>query len=552
MMSGQRWSDPRTARCSTSRHPRPRTSGSTAFCWWSTGASARSRSTLPEIDGVKRFVSLWSSADEAPRDDQQVFAPGTRSSSAAPRCICSARNDTPEGARARLTVAALRGTVGSERGHVEARLAVPSSPGVSCLAELDPPFRCARRRPRQPDHETVTGRIPLALPSPVTRRCVPAEGLRRRGRPVPHDRIPRGARSRSACMCACSHPRATSPCTGCLRCTTASTAGRRSISPLEEGIWSFRFEAFGDDFATWEHAADLKIRRGRLDAHARDGSAAVRACRPPEGATACSARVLTNAAARLRDSAVSDAAALEIVRDHAIAEYFADRPLASLGDSGRDARAAGRAPTGRVGAWYEFFPRSEGAKAAEGRHDQERHLPHRGQAHPCRRRHGIRGALPPSDPPDRRLNRKGRNNSLRPAARRPGSRGPSARPRAVTTPSIPTSARWRIPRLRRRHAKAEGMEVALDLALQAAPDHPGWPSIPSGSPPCPTAPSPMRRIRRRSTRTSIRSTSTTTRGDQRRSAPHRPPLDGPGCEDLPRRQPAHQAAPVLGMADRRA
>jgi len=36
----------------------------------------------------------------------------------------------------RLTVAALAGTVGSERGHVEARRAVPSSTGVSPVAEF--------------------------------------------------------------------------------------------------------------------------------------------------------------------------------------------------------------------------------------------------------------------------------------------------------------------------------------------------------------------------------------------------------------------------------
>ena len=47
--------------------------------------------------------------------------------------------------------------------------------------------------------------------------------------------------------------------------------------------------------------------------------------------------------------------------------------------------------------------------------------------------------------------------------------------------------------------------MALDLALQCAPDHP-WAqaSIPSGSPCCPTGRSPTRRIHPRSTRTSTR------------------------------------------------
>ncbi len=32
--------------------------------------------TLPDIAGVTRFVSLWSSADEAPSDDHSQHAPG--------------------------------------------------------------------------------------------------------------------------------------------------------------------------------------------------------------------------------------------------------------------------------------------------------------------------------------------------------------------------------------------------------------------------------------------------------------------------------------------
>jgi glycogen operon protein len=32
--------------------------------------------TLPDIDGVTRFISLWSSADESPSDHHSVYAPG--------------------------------------------------------------------------------------------------------------------------------------------------------------------------------------------------------------------------------------------------------------------------------------------------------------------------------------------------------------------------------------------------------------------------------------------------------------------------------------------
>ena len=55
-----------------------------------------------------------------------------------------------------------------------------------------------------------------------------------------------------------------------------------------------------------------------------------------------------------------------------------------------------------------------------------------------------------------------------------------------------------------------GLEVALDLALQCAPDHPWVTSTRSGSRPAPTGRSRTPRTRPRSTRTSTRSTSTTT------------------------------------------
>ena len=94
----------------------------------------------------------------------------------------------------------------------------------------------------------------------------------------------------------------------------------------------------------------------------------------------------------------------------------------------------------------------------------------------------------------------------------PARRGRSARRRAATTRSTPTSARSRTSTPSWRAASELGLEVALDLALQAAPDHP-WVDrrTRSGSPPAPTARSPTPRTRRRSTRTSTRSTSTTTR-----------------------------------------
>ena len=87
------------------------------------------------------------------------------------------------------------------------------------------------------------------------------------------------------------------------------------VALLEQGVWRFRFEAFGDDFATWEHAADLKIAAGVDAALMRElgallfDRAAAEKSRPDRASGARS----TAAAAPLRDAHVDDDAALAIV-----------------------------------------------------------------------------------------------------------------------------------------------------------------------------------------------------------------------------------------------
>ena len=118
--------------------------------------------------------------------------------------------------------------------------------------------------------------------------------------------------------------------------------------------------------------------------------------------------------------------------------------------------------------------------------------------------------LPPIHPIGE-VNRKGPNNTLTPARTTPAHRGRSAPKDGghdAVHPDLGT-----IEDFDAFVARAEqlGLEVALDLALQCAPDHP-WvdAATRSGSRPAPTARSRTPRTRRRSTRTSTRSTSTTT------------------------------------------
>ncbi|MFT4214628.1 MAG: DUF3416 domain-containing protein [Microbacterium sp.] len=248
---------------------------------------------------------------------------------------------------------------------------------------------------------------------------------------------------------------------------------RVHLAPLEQGVWRYRFEAFADDFATWEHAADLKIAAGVDTALMREMgarlmlAAAVEKDRPaPERAA------LTAAATALRDDAVSDETALETVRDPAVAAYFRARPLQSLLTIGPWYELLVERELAGVGAWYEFFPRSEGAKRlADG---TVRSGTFRTAA---KRLPGVAGMgfdviyLPPIHPIGT-TNRKGRNNTLTTEAGDPGSPYAIGSPEGghdAIHPDLGTAEDFRE---FVRAAAANGLEVALDFALQASPDHP--------------------------------------------------------------------------------
>jgi len=250
------------------------------------------------------------------------------------------------------------------------------------------------------------------------------------------------------------------------------------VAPLEEGVWSYRFEAFADEYATWRHAAGLKIAAGvdvalmrEIGARLFDRAGAERT-RP-----AAERRILTAAAARLRstvstDEATADQDALDIVHDEDIAASFAARPLAALVTIGASRELLVERTRAGVGAWYEFFPRSEGAKRLkDGRiksgtfRTAMKRLPE------------VAGMgfdvlyLPPIHPIGEK-HRKGRNNSLETSAGDPGSPwaiGGAAGGHDTIHPELGTLADFRA---FVRAARTEGIEVAIDFALQAAPDHP--------------------------------------------------------------------------------
>ncbi|HLY35437.1 MAG TPA: maltotransferase domain-containing protein [Candidatus Limnocylindria bacterium] len=121
----------------------------------------------------------------------------------------------------------------------------------------------------------------------------------------------------------------------------------------------------------------------------------------------------------------------------------------------------------RLGAWYELFPRSQGRRTGEATTltGAEWRLPQIAAM-------GFDVVYLPPIHPIGRVNRKGPNNTLRARRGDPGSPYAIGSVDGGHTEVAPELGG--LPELDhfRRAVEANGMELALDLALQVAPDHP--------------------------------------------------------------------------------
>lgn len=350
---------------------------------------------------------------------------------------------------------------------------------TSTRSERPRPWRSAAALPvrpvpaRQPASDTASRRVPLAKPSPA----VPWGDYRPKafvGEVVPfvvtsfregHDRI--GVQLRLFSPSGDESLHRLDPL------EDGFDRWRTEVALLEQGVWRFRFESFGDEFATWEHAAALKIAAGMDAALMREiGALLFDRARAEKDRPAAERKALATAAASLRDAGVDDAGALEIVTDATIAGFFRQRPVMSLVTLGDDLELLVERERAGVGAWYEFFPRSEGARRLKDGTVKSGTFRTAAKRLPGVAAMGFEVLYLPPIHPIGTLNRKGPNNTLDAGPGDPGSPwaiGSAAGGHDAVHPDLGGLADFRA---FVRAARAEGLEVALDLALQAAPDHP--------------------------------------------------------------------------------
>ena len=239
------------------------------------------------------------------------------------------------------------------------------------------------------------------------------------------------------------------------------------VTPRSVGSWSYLVQAWRDPVTTWQQHARIKI-PSRIDTELVLQEGADLYERAADGVPDGPRRDLVREAAKaLRDESRPPVARLAAASTPQVVEVLVRYPLRELVSSSGRLPLVVERERALFGAWYEFFPRSEGTVEC----------PH-GTFRSAARRLPVIAAmgfdvvyLPPVHPIGVMF-RKGRNNAVSAGV------GDVGVPWAVGSPEGGHDAvhpelgtvedfGWFV-----RRARGLGLEVALDFALQCSPDHP--------------------------------------------------------------------------------
>jgi len=247
-----------------------------------------------------------------------------------------------------------------------------------------------------------------------------------------------------------------------------------TISADRTGLWSYRVEGWADPYGTWVHDATIKV-AADVDTELMlvEGAMVLERALKEVARTPVQATPLANAIIALRDTTRPAQARLQAGLSEAVRSEMTDRPL-------RDHVSPSPAYSWQVereralyGAWYEVFPRSEGATQdpATGVWTSGT-LVTAARRLPAIAEMGFDVVYLTPIHPIGTVNRKAPNNTLNPGLLDPGSPyaiGSAEGGHDSIAPELGTFADFDS---FVAEANRLGLEVALDLALQCAPDHP--------------------------------------------------------------------------------
>ena len=244
--------------------------------------------------------------------------------------------------------------------------------------------------------------------------------------------------------------------------------------PTKEGLHSFRVEAWSDPVGTWLHAAEVKIHAGvDVQLMIDEGVTILSRARDEVRRQPKARDSLSEAIATLTNGLTPPEARLAAAMTPTVMEILHKAPLREAVTSSRDYPLLVQREKALVSAWYEIFPRSEGAKLSK----RTGELKSGTFATAAKRLPAIADMgfdvvyLTPIHPIGS-THRKGRTNSLAAAPTDPGSPYAIGAAEGGHDGIHPDLGTMRSFKAFVATARELGLEVALDFALQCSPDHP--------------------------------------------------------------------------------
>ncbi|KAB7412003.1 DUF3416 domain-containing protein [Bifidobacterium longum] len=242
------------------------------------------------------------------------------------------------------------------------------------------------------------------------------------------------------------------------------------------GEWTVTIEGWEDAYVSWLHDARIKVRvMDDVDNALNSGAELLArwAETPDTGLTARDRKTLEKAAETMADQTLSAEDRLAAGDNPTIAALHETHPLRDGISPSQPQRFKVERPKSSFAAWYQFFPRSEGAtidpntgKIIQGTLKTSMAGLERAAAE------GFDIVYLPPVFPSGVTNRKGRNNTLVAGPDDPGSPfgiGSELGGHDTVDPLLGTMDDFKA-LCQRAHEL--GLEFALDFALQCSPDHP--------------------------------------------------------------------------------
>ena len=242
------------------------------------------------------------------------------------------------------------------------------------------------------------------------------------------------------------------------------------------GEWSVTIEGWEDTYKSWLHDAAIKVKVNDDVENALESGAQLleRWAKTADAKlSAAQRKMLVAAAATMKDTSLTPEDRLAAATSEPVAQLHLTNPLRDGVSPSQPQRFLVQRPESSFAAWYQFFPRSEGAyvdpetgKIVQGTLKTSVSGLERAKAE------GFDIVYLPPIFPIGKTNRKGRNNALEAGPDDPGSPfgiGSELGGHDTVDPPLGNMDDFKA-----LVAKAHelGLEIALDFALQCSPDHP--------------------------------------------------------------------------------